>query len=171
VVNRKNSTAYNMAKFVAVTLNLPVTYNIKNSIQLFNDLNSIPINESTRICLFDIKDMYTDIPQQDATHIIQNIVLKNDENMADYIQNMLQTILQQNYFHFDNQYYKQNIGLAVGVPTSVIIAGTYLQSLEHNQVYNFLTKHKIIGYFRYVDDILIIYDKNKTQSSTQYPPQ
>jgi hypothetical protein len=71
-------------------------------------------------------------------------------------------ILQQNYFQFDNQYYKQNIGLAMAAPTSAIIAETYLQNLEHNQVYNLLTKHKIIGYFRCVDDILIIYDKNKT---------
>jgi hypothetical protein len=50
----------------------------------------------------------------------------------------------------------KKIGLAMGAPASAIIAETYLQSLEHNQVYNSLTNHKIIGYFRYVDDILII---------------
>jgi hypothetical protein len=54
----------------------------------------------------------------------------------------------------------------VGAPTSAIIAETYLQNLEHNQVYNLLTKNKIIGYFRYVDDILIVYDKNKTHNDT-----
>jgi hypothetical protein len=72
--------------------------------------------------------MYTNILQQDTTHIIHNILSKDKENMADDIQNMLQTVLH----------------------------------LEHNQVYNLLIKHQIIGYFRYVDDILIIYDKNKT---------
>jgi hypothetical protein len=85
-----------MAKFVTKTLketlNLRFTYNIKNSIQLIEDLNTIPINENTRICSFDVKDMYTNIPQQDATHIIHNILLKNEENMADDI-NILQTIL------------------------------------------------------------------------------
>jgi hypothetical protein len=50
----------------------------------------------------------------------------------------------------------------MGAPTSAIIAETYLQHLEHNQVYNLLIKHQITGYFRYVDDILIIYDENKT---------
>jgi hypothetical protein len=54
----------------------------------------------------------------------------------------------------------------MGAPTAAIIAGTYLQNLEHNQVYNLLTKHKIIGYFRYVDDIFITYDKNKTHKDT-----
>jgi hypothetical protein len=75
---------------------------------------------------------------------------------------MLQIILQHSYFQFDNRYYEQNIGLAMGALTSAIIAETYLQNLEPNQVYNLLTKHKIIGYFRYVDDILTIYDKTKT---------
>jgi hypothetical protein len=54
----------------------------------------------------------------------------------------------------------------MGASTSAIIAETYLQNLEHNQIYNLLTKHKIIGYFRYVDDILIVCNKNKTHSDT-----
>jgi hypothetical protein len=58
------------------------------------------------------------------------------------------------------------MGLAMGAPTSAIIAETCLQNLEHNQIYNFLTKYKIIGYFRYVDDILIIYDINNTHTDT-----
>jgi hypothetical protein len=74
------------------------------------------------ICLFDIKDMYTNIHQQDATHVIHNILTNYNKNIANNIQNILQIILQQNYFQFVNQYYKQSIGLAMGVPTSVIIA-------------------------------------------------
>jgi hypothetical protein len=170
VVNWKNSPAYNLAKFVTnalkETLDLPFTYNIKNSTQLINNLNNITINENTRICSFDIKDMYTNIPQQDTILIIHNILQNYNENVADDILNMLQITLQQNYFQFDNQYYKQNIGLAMGASTSAIIAQTYLQNLEHNQIYNFLTKYKLIGYFRYIDDILIIYDINNIHIDT-----
>jgi hypothetical protein len=170
VVNWKNSPAYNLAKFITNTLketvDLPFTYNIRNSIQLIYDLNNITINENTRICSFDTKDMYTNIPQQDATHIIHNILQNYNENVANNILNMLQIVLQQNYFQFDNQYYKQNVGLAMGAPTPAIIAETFLQNLEHNQIYNILTKYIIIGYFRYVDGILIIYDINKTHIDT-----
>jgi hypothetical protein len=66
-------------KTLKETLNLPFTYNIKNSIQLINDLNNIPINDNTRICSFDIKYMYTNIPQQDATYVIHNILLNYNE--------------------------------------------------------------------------------------------
>jgi hypothetical protein len=68
--------------------------------------------------------MYTNLPQQDPIHIIHNISLNYNENIADNIQNMLQIILQHNYFQLYNQYYKQNIGLAMGVPTSSIIGET-----------------------------------------------
>jgi hypothetical protein len=50
----------------------------------------------------------------------------------------------------------------MGAPTSAILAETYLQPMEHEQIYPILIRQQIIGYFRYVDDILIIYDQNKT---------
>jgi hypothetical protein len=34
--------------------------------------------------------------------------------------------------------------------------------MEHKQIYPVLLNHKIIGYFRYVDDILLIYNQNET---------
>jgi hypothetical protein len=70
-------------------------------------------------------------------------------------------VTEQNHFQFDQQYYKQTEGLAMAAPTSAILAETYMQHMEHKQIYPILTKHKIIGYFRYVDDI-IIYDQRKT---------
>jgi hypothetical protein len=66
--------------------------------------------------------------------------LSKDNNLADNIQNMLQIILQQHYFHFNNQYYKQNIGLTMAAPTSAILAETYLQYLEHNHIYTIVIK-------------------------------
>jgi hypothetical protein len=48
-------------------------------------------------------------------------------------------------------------------PSLAILTEIYLQSIEHNEIYNnILIKHKIKGYFRYVDDILIIYDLQTT---------
>jgi hypothetical protein len=61
----------------------------------------------------------------------------------------------------DNEYYKQTDGLAMGAPTSAIIAETYMQYMEHTQIYPILVKQQIVAYFRYVDDILIIYDEKK----------
>jgi hypothetical protein len=50
----------------------------------------------------------------------------------------------------------------MGAPTSSILAETHIQHIEHTQIYPILIQQQKIAYFRYVDDILIIYDQNKT---------
>jgi hypothetical protein len=51
----------------------------------------------------------------------------------------------------------------MGVRTSPLLATTSIQYLEQNQIIHILCKHNIIGYFRYVDDILIIYNNHTKQ--------
>jgi hypothetical protein len=74
----------------------------------------------------------------------------------------LKTVTEQNYFQLDQKYYKQTEGLAMGAPTSAILAEIYMQHMEHKQIYPISIKHKIVGYFRYVEDTLIIYGHRKT---------
>jgi hypothetical protein len=70
--------------------------------------------------------------------------------------------MEQNYFQVDQQYYKQTDGLVMGAPTSSLLAKPYIQHMEHKQIYPILIKQQIITYFRYVDDIHMIYNQNKT---------
>jgi hypothetical protein len=73
----------------------------------------------------------------------------------------IKAVVEQNYFQFDQQYYKQTEGLSVGAPTYAILAEVYIQHMGHKQLYSILMNYQIIGYFRYIDDILIIYNQNK----------
>jgi hypothetical protein len=50
----------------------------------------------------------------------------------------------------------------MGAPTSGIIAEFFLQNLEDTHLTHLSNEHKIVRYFRYVDDILIIYDSSHT---------
>jgi hypothetical protein len=50
----------------------------------------------------------------------------------------------------------------MGAPTSAILSESFLQYLEHNQILEILKKHKIIAYYRYVDDIFILCNTNHT---------
>ena len=47
-------------------------------------------------------------------------------------------------------------------PSSGIIAEIFLQHTEHAHLIHLTHKHSIINYFRYVDDILLIFDPNHT---------
>ena len=75
---------------------------------------------------------------------------------------MSKTIIDQNYFQFEGLKYKQNNGLAMGAPTSSIFSEFYLQHQENSKIYDLLRNHNVVRNFRYVDDILIIYNEITT---------
>ena len=50
----------------------------------------------------------------------------------------------------------------MGAPTSSVFSEIYLQYIENTAIYDILINNHIIGYFRYVDDSLIIYNKTTT---------
>ena len=56
----------------------------------------------------------------------------------------------------------QKDGLAMGVPLSGLIPELFLQQMEHVHLTHLSIKHKIIEYFRYVDDILLNFYSNHT---------
>ena len=50
----------------------------------------------------------------------------------------------------------------MGAPSSSTLSEIFLQPTEHLHITHLTQKHKIINYFRYVDDILLIFDANHT---------
>jgi len=71
-------------------------------------------------------------------------------------------IAELNYFRFQDKVYVQNEGLAMGAPTFFIFSEIYLQNPENTKIAELLLKHKFEDYFRYVDDILIMYKEDQT---------
>ena len=60
----------------------------------------------------------------------------------------------------------QEDGLAMGAPSSSIIFELFLQYLEQTKLPHIAQKLKLVNYFRYVDDILIIFDSQHTDINT-----
>jgi hypothetical protein len=50
----------------------------------------------------------------------------------------------------------------MGVLTSSVVAKTYKQCLENNELHKLLIKYQMMGYVRYIDDTLIIFDTRTT---------
>jgi len=86
VVNWKNAPAYKLARSLVKKLQTHVpllyTFNIKNSIQLINDLKDIPFNQNLRLASFDISYMYTNIPTDKLLTIIESACKNNDVEEA-----------------------------------------------------------------------------------------
>jgi len=47
-------------------------------------------------------------------------------------------------------------------PTSSVFSEMYLQYMESTEILDTLIGNNIMGYFRYVDNILVLYDKTFT---------
>jgi hypothetical protein len=80
------------------------------------------------------------------------------------ITKLSQIVVKQNYFRLHDTTYIQNEGLAMGATNSSIFSEIYLQYIENTKFYNILIKHRIEGYFRYVGDILVVYNETKTNT-------
>jgi hypothetical protein len=147
-------------------LNLLNTFSLKNSIELTQELDKLNIDHNTQFCSFDFTNMFTNIPKQDTINIIKDI--SHNEQYPDlYIQTMIRiltTILDQDFFQFNNKIYQQKEGLPMGAPFSPILAETYIQNIEHNIIIKKLQNYKIFGCYRYVDDILLVYNKLLTST-------
>jgi hypothetical protein len=87
--------------------------------------------------------MYTNISVKEATNIIHNI-LDNNHQISIQDKHTLITLLNttpgQNYVQLDNAYYKQTGGLAMGAPTSAIVADIFIQHLEPTKIVEILNR-------------------------------
>jgi len=115
VVNNRNATSYEIAKFLVNKLhehqNLKYQYNVKDSTSLANDLTKLKIDENHRIITFDITDLYVNIPITETLAITKHLFSEhNDEHITTQMLMLLETVLQQNYFSFQNSTYQSEKG-------------------------------------------------------------
>jgi hypothetical protein len=122
-----------------------------------------------RIITLDIKDMYVNLPVEEIKKTIQFWLNKNNSNNKDKNEELMQLlniIMNQNYFQYEEKIFQPQKGIAMGSPISGSMAEAYLQYTETMHVKHWLENGEILVYKRYVDDILIIYNKDKTDEQT-----
>jgi hypothetical protein len=93
--------------------------------------------------------MYTKVPTSKLKTKIGNIQTYDNHTHQEEKEELLMIlnmIVEQNYFQFNNQFFKQNEGLPMGAPTSAIMAETLVRYLEHTRIYQILNKHQVIDY-------------------------
>jgi hypothetical protein len=56
----------------------------------------------------------------------------------------------------------------MGPPASFTLPEIFLQYTELNYIVHLAINHKLLGYFRYVGDIVIIYDQYATKINLVY---
>jgi hypothetical protein len=90
------------------------------------------MNDQYRLATFDIKDLYVKLPIQDIINATKFWLHKHHIQPTIIQQTILliETVLTQNYFQYNNLYYKPHTGIAMVSPLSSTMTETYLQYFE-----------------------------------------
>ena len=122
-----NAPAYKISKLLVKKLNgylnLDYQFNVTYSLTLASDLRKLKIDQNSRMITFDIKVLYVNKPIEETLQITQAKLLKhNNERITQQTIMLIQTILNQKYFSFQNKIYRPEKGVSMGSPISNTIA-------------------------------------------------
>jgi len=142
-----------------------VPSHLYNTGQLLDSLNQLPQDQrvQTKPISLDVVSMYTNIPIDEGIQItIENLSTYSCNLYGltlDDIQQLMCFILKNNVFTFNNNYYQQIKGLAMGSRIAPTIAIVTMDKLERQTLHahTFFTNHL---FKRYVDDCLLLINKN-----------
>ena len=171
LVNFTTAPGYKTAKKLATIIKENIVLNnnrtVINNLDFINKIRDIKISPNYKLASLDIVSLYTNVPVKQTIDILNNNLLTTKKLDTQKIQELillLKTVLQQNYFTFDDGYYFQRDGLAMGSPLSGILADIYLNYYENNFFFNNNTfANNIIYYGRYVDDTFLIFNGSLRQ--------
>jgi hypothetical protein len=172
VIDNTQTPSYKIAKFLNTRIkeyiNLPNTYTIENSYEIAQELHKIQVKENYKIVTLDIKDLYVNLPKHGITQSTIFWLDRNNINkkIKKQIIQLLNTIIEQNYFQYNNQLFRPENGIAMGSPISGTLAEIYLQQIEELYIKHWIESQEIIYYKRYVDDIIIIFDQHGINEAT-----
>ena len=115
--------------------------------QLEQYKNSGCMSKTTHFVTFDVSDLYTMIPRNGAIEALARFLTKHSKKGAignlkiDTILRLARLVLDTNCFAYDNKYYKQIRGGAMGSPFTMVLANIYMLEweqplIEHQQRHN-----------------------------------
>jgi len=136
------------------------TYTVSNSYELCEKIKTVQVPPNARLISFDVTNLFTNVPVHESKQLVQDILNESscDKLVKDEFMILFDTCLKQNYFRFNNVFYKQLHGLSMGSPISPLVADIFMNYLETKIFDSNNDNLKYIKYwYRYVDDILCLW--------------
>ncbi|CAF3441883.1 unnamed protein product, partial [Rotaria socialis] len=126
--------------------------------QLEKYVNLGLLKATTHLCTFDITDLYTMLPQEESISILKQFRRHFNHTHVrgmtiDAIECLARIILNENFFSYNNQYYRQIKGGAIGSPFTLTLANIFMWHWEQPLVEHQKKSNELYG--RYIDDIFL----------------
>jgi hypothetical protein len=136
---------------------------IKNSYDFVKRIRNTNFAENWLLVTGDVSALYTNMHHDLTIEGVKKIFAKNPDlnRPDDHILRLLDLILKNNDFCFNNETFLQILGTAMGKVFSPSLANIYLLDFDDAAMNDFHIKPLL--YFRYLDDIFMIWPGNMAQ--------
>ena len=155
-----NSPSYKLSKTLARHLSPFLgsfsNSHLKNSSDLLNRLSNVCLNPGEKFISFDAISLFTNVPLQPTVDFLARRLSTISHVFPVGIECFLDLIKlchRHNYFAFENRYFEQIFGLAMGNPLSPVLANLFLEHIEDELVSSFSGVRPVV-WLRYADGVL-----------------
>ncbi len=169
IISAIGTYTYKTAKYLNRILTEYITENdciIKDTFDFVNRVSKLKTNTTERIVIFDVESLFTNIPTEETINIILNRVYKDYDTFYGMKRETLRRLLtyctQEAHFKFNNKFYEQIDGVAMGSPLGPLFANIFMDEFENSHM-EILKELGIQTWMRYVDDVFAVI-KNDTCS-------
>ena len=169
------SVTYGVAKELAKILKPLVgksPHHINSTKDFVKQVKHITLAPGECLTSYDVSALFTSVPVDPALNIIKDI-LEKDHTLEDRtvmavsdIILLLEFCLRNTYFSFQDQFYEQVEGAAMGSPVSPIVANPYMEYLEQKALSTASNPPRF--WCRFVDDTLVIHKEVNKQGFLQH---
>ncbi len=170
IVSDTNSETYRISELIDYYLNPLATKHfsyIKNSYEFVNKIRNSTINDNFLLVTGDVSALYTNMNIDRMISCVKNAFDTNkDSSRPDkQLLELLDISLKNNDFEFNDQFYLQILGCAMGKRFAPALANLYLLDFDTKATNDFFIKP--LFFVRYLDDIFFVWPGD-VESLKQY---